>query len=91
MGIRSTSNNFDNVFATVSPIRSDPINPGPAVYEMKFIFFSFSPDSFKTFSKSGIIFKLWSLAAISGTTPPYSLNKSTCECKELAISPLSSE
>ena len=26
---------------------------------MKFIFFSFSPDSFRRFSKSGIIFKLW--------------------------------
>ena len=65
------------VLATVSPTIREPIRPGPAVYATKFMSCKFLSAFFSKVLRMLIIFTLWSRAAISGITPPYSVNNST--------------
>ena len=64
----------DRALAVMTPTRSEPISPGPAVTAIRSISFagSFMHASSSTSSRRGMIISWCILDASSGTTPPYS-------------------
>ena len=62
-----------------SPMRSDPINPGPRVTAIPSNSRSPTPASDKACSIVGLIASICLREAISGTTPPYLLCAVICE------------